>query len=76
MPLENNTGGLDLLASKLQTRMATSGANYVGLNSGNGNGGNGETYNGDVVIKLDGNTVFKQSMVSILRQMKRQGITI
>ena len=76
VPLENNTGGLDLLASKLQTRMATSGANYVGLNSGNSNGGNGETYNGDVVIKLDGNTVFKQSMVSILRQMKRQGITI
>ena len=75
MPLENNTGGLDLLASKLQTRMATSGRNYVGFNSGDNNSTK-EVYNGDVIIKLDGNTVFKQSMVSILRQMKRQGITI
>ena len=77
VPLENNTGGLDLLASKLQSRMATSGANYVGLNNNGNNGGNGgETYNGDVIIKLDGNTVFRQSIVSILTQMKRQGLTI
>ena len=75
MPLENNTSGLDLLASKLQSRMATSGVNYAGLNNSNNNT-NKEVYNGDVVIKLDGNTVFKQSMMSILRQMKRQGITI
>ena len=77
IPLENNTQGLDLLASKLQTRMSTSGASgtFSGFNNSSNNTPK-EVYNGDVVIKLDGNTVFRQSIISILRQLKRQGITI
>lgn len=62
MPLENNTGWITDLAGKISSRM--------------GGTGQQEVYNGDVIIKLDGNTVLKQSVVSILRQMKRQGITI
>jgi hypothetical protein len=54
--------------------MATSGKSYVGFSGSNNT--TKEVYNGDVVIKLDGNTVLKQSVTSILRQMKRQGITI
>ena len=77
IPLENNTQGLDLLASKLQTRMSTSGVSgtFSGFNNSSNNTPK-EVYNGDVVIKLDGNTVFRQSIISILRQLKRQGITI
>lgn len=76
IPLENNTQGLDLLANKLQSRMATNNVSTFSGFSKSGNNEAKEVYNGDVIIKLDGNTVFKQSVVSILRQMKRQGITI
>ena len=75
VPLENNTGGLDLLARKLQSRMSISNIS-AGFNSNNQGQNKGDTYTGDVVIKLDGNTVLRQSVVSILRQMKRQGVTI
>lgn len=70
MPLENNTGWITDLAGKISSRMGDSGyGNPVNTQPQ-------EVYNGDVVIKLDGNTVLRQSIVSILRQMKRQGITI
>ena len=74
IPLENNTRGLDLLASKLQSRMITS--NVSGFNNNGNQGQGGDTYNGDIVIKLDGNTVMRQSIVSTLRQLKVQGIKI
>lgn len=74
IPLENNTQGLDLLASKLQSRMSISNIS-AGFNSNQGQS-KGDTYNGDIVIKLDGNTVLRQSIVSTLRQLKRQGVTI
>lgn len=77
IPLENNTQGLDLLANKLQSRMSSNNISRAGTTFGNSNNSQPqEVYNGDVIIKLDGNTVFRQSVVSILRQMKRQGITI
>ena len=73
IPLENNTQGLDLLANKLQSRMSTS---DVSSSNNSSNNTPKEIYNGDFIVKLDGNTVLRQSIISILRQLKRQGITI
>lgn len=76
LPLENNTGAISLIANKLLDGMSTSKLSSLAMSNNSSASQNIENYNGDVIIKLDGNTVFRQSVVSILRQMKRQGITI
>ncbi|MCR1822004.1 hypothetical protein [Terrisporobacter muris] len=73
LPLENNTRAIDLIASKLQSGMSTSDVNSFNNSSNNTPK---EIYNGDFIVKLDGNTVFRQSIISILRQLKKQGIKI
>lgn len=75
LPLENNTGALDLIANRLVSRM-NFGSDFVqGFNNNQGHS-KGDTYTGDIVINLDGNTVFRSKIIDILRQLKRQGITI
>lgn len=58
VPLENNTGGLDLLASKLLERMPQGGSN--------------DNSNGDLVIMIDGSVIGKVAL-NQLRKMQRQG---
>ena len=58
VPLENNTGGLDLLASKLLERMP--------------HGGSNDNSNGDLVLMIDGSVIGKVAL-SQLRRMQRQG---
>ncbi len=58
VPLENNTGGLDLLASKLLERMPQSD------NSGFGDG--------DLILQVDGSVIGKVALKQ-LRKMQRQG---
>jgi len=58
VPLENNTGGLDLLASKLLERMPHSD------NSGFGDG--------DLILQVDGSVIGKVALKQ-LRKMQRQG---
>lgn len=36
----------------------------------------GETYTGDIIINLDGNTVFREKIIDLLRQLKRQGVIV
>ena len=75
LPLENNTGALDLIANRLVSRM-NFGNDFVQGFSNNYNQQKGDTYTGDIVINLDGNTIFRSKIIDILRQLKRQGITI
>ncbi|MDU4953484.1 MAG: hypothetical protein E6X21_14255 [Clostridium sp.] len=58
VPLENNTGGLDLLASKLLERMPQGGSN--------------DNSNGDLVLMIDGSVIGKVAL-NQLRKMQRQG---
>lgn len=58
VPLENNTGGLDLLASKLLERMP--------------HGGSNDNSNGDLVLMIDGSVIGKVAL-NQLRKMQRQG---
>ena len=78
IPLENNTGGLDLLASKLHSRMSNSG--IVSSFSNNSNSGvtrndleNIGPFNFNISI---GGQHLRNVTVDTLRQLKRQGITI
>ncbi|WP_346893505.1 hypothetical protein [Clostridium sp. UBA871] len=59
VPLENNTGGLDLLASKLLERMP----------QGNSDNGFGD---GDLILQVDGSVIGKVALKQ-LRKMQRQG---
>ena len=59
VPLENNTGGLDLLASKLLERMP----------QGNSNNSFGD---GDIILMIDGSVIGKVALKQ-LRKMQRQG---
>lgn len=76
LPLENNTGALDLIANRLVSRMNFGNSNFTQGFSNNSGQSKGDTYTGDIVINLDGNTVFRSKIIDILRQLKRQGITI
>lgn len=58
VPLENNTGGLDLLASKLLERMPQGSSN--------------DNSNGDLVLMIDGSVIGKVAL-NQLRKMQRQG---
>jgi len=58
VPLENNTGGLDLLASKLLERMPQSDNNGFG--------------DGDLILQVDGSVIGKVALKQ-LRKMQRQG---
>lgn len=78
IPLENNTGGLDLLASKLHSRMSNGG--IVSSFSNNSNSGvtrndleNIGPFNFNISI---GGQHLRNVTVDTLRQLKRQGITI
>ena len=78
IPLENNTGGLDLLASKLQSRMSASGVTSSFNNSNN----SGITKNDlesigpfNFNISIAGQHL-RTITVDTLRQLKRQGIKI
>lgn len=59
VPLENNTGGLDLLASKLLERMP----------QGNSSSSFGD---GDIILMIDGSVIGKVALKQ-LRKMQRQG---
>ena len=76
LPLENNTGALDLIANRLVSRMNFGNSNFIQGFSNNSGQSKGDTYTGNIVINLDGNTVFRSKIIDILRQLKRQGITI
>lgn len=58
VPLENNTGGLDILAEKLSSRMA-------------GNGSNGTSPIGDITIQV-GNDTLARILLSELKKIQRQ----
>lgn len=38
--------------------------------------GSGDTYTGDIIINLDGNTIFREKIIDVLRQLKRQGVMV
>ena len=57
VPLENNTGGLDILAEKLRSRMEGNGSN------------NNPT--GDLIIQIGNDTLVK-ILLSELKKMQRQ----
>lgn len=73
LPLENNTQALDLIASKLASKIGYSNSTSLSTIQ---EAQVQEVYNGDVVIKLDGNTVFREKIIDLLRQLKRQGIPV
>lgn len=60
MPLENNTGWITDLASKVADRMPRSG------------GSSDNSYNGDLILQIDGSIIGKVAL-SQLRKMQRQG---
>lgn len=76
LPLENNTGALDLIANRLVSRMNFGNGIVNGFSAVNQNQQKGDTYTGDIIINLDGNTIFRSKIIDVLRQLKRQGITI
>jgi phage-related protein len=62
VPLENNTQGLDLLASKLMERLG-------GVNTSSSNNSFGD---GDLILQIDGSVIGKVALKQ-LRKMQRQG---
>lgn len=60
MPLENNTGWITDLASKVADRMPRSG------------GSSDNSYTGDLILQIDGSIIGKVAL-SQLRKMQRQG---
>ena len=60
MPLENNTGWITDLASKVADRMQR------------GGGSSDNSYNGDLILQIDGSIIGKVAL-SQLRKMQRQG---
>ena len=61
VPLENNTQGLDLLASKLMERLG-----------GNNSTSDNNFGNGDMILQIDGSVIGKVALKQ-LRKMQRQG---
>lgn len=61
VPLENNTQGLDLLASKLMERLG-----------GNNSTSNNNLGDGDMILQIDGSVIGKVALKQ-LRKMQRQG---
>ena len=57
VPLENNTGGLDILAEKLRSRMEGSGSNNNPI--------------GDLIIQIGNDTLVK-ILLSELKKIQRQ----
>lgn len=80
IPLENNTRGLDLLATKLQSRMSTN--NISSSFSGSSSNNQGITKSdlesiGPFTFNISiGGQHLRNITVDTLRQLKRQGITI
>lgn len=63
VPLENNTGGLDLLASKLLERMPS-------------RGGSDDNYNGDLTLMIDGSVIGKVALKQLKKMQRQGGITL